>query len=371
MPACNLYYYNSVDLEDHFDLKKENYDRCLFLSMFKLFSPNLSFHDRSEKISTPINTVTLDICKLPTYDSKFSKDYDEICRIRARKLLDHVINTNQKLTVLYSGGIDSTTILVSLLMVATTHELNKYVLILLSDRSIKENPIFYNKYIAKNFSCASSYNFNRYLGAPGYMVINGEGNDQLFGSYALYGFKDHFGNEIFSRSMTNDLMIDLINFKIKDIEISTRLTLTLEKLFIETPISLPTVFHRFWWINFTLKWQCVYLRILAWSQHRYRDNIKPEHNYSTFFHDKDFQLWSMKNSNDLLPSSWNDYKWHSKKMIYDFNKDRDYYLNKTKLGSLNSLCDLKKPLKAIDQNMTFYDEYPENIWHSDHDFKML
>jgi len=369
MPVCNLYYYNSVDLENQLNLKKESSDIDLFLSLFKLFSPNLSFHDRSGKISTIINTVTMDTCKLPSYDVEFSKDYSEICHVRARKLLDHVIKTDQKLTVLYSGGIDSTTILVSLLMTGTQYELQKYVLVLLSDKSIKENPNFYYKYIVKNFNCASSYNFNRYLGAPRYMVINGEGNDQLFGSYSLYFFSDHFGKEILSRDMTNDLMIDLINFKLKDIETSTNLATILEKLFVETPVSLPTVFHRFWWINFTLKWQCVYLRLLAWSQTRYRNNIIPEHNYSTFFHDKDFQLWSMKNSGDLIPNSWNDYKWHSKKMIYDFNKDRDYYLNKTKQGSLSSLCDLKKPLKAIGSNMTFYDEYPENIWNEDSDFK--
>jgi hypothetical protein len=369
MPVCNLYYYNSVDLENQRDLKKENSDRQLFLSMFKLFSPNLSFHDRSGKISTPINTLTLDACQLPAYDNKFSKDYKEICQLRARKLLDHVIETDQKLTVLYSGGIDSTTILVSLLMAGTQYELNKYVLVLLSDKSIKENPNFYYKYIVKNFNCAPSYNFNRYLGAPGYMVINGEGNDQLFGSALLYIYKDQYGDGIFSRPMTEDLMIELVNLRLNDIETSKILASILEKMFVDTPISLPTVFHRFWWINFTLKWQCVYLRLLAWSQSRYQNNIKPEYNYSTFFHDKDFQLWSMKNSSDLIPNSWNDYKWHSKKMIYDFNKDRDYYLNKTKQGSLSSLCDLKKPLKAIGSNMTFYDEYPENIWNEDSDFK--
>lgn len=370
MPTCDLYYYNSVDLVDHFAQQSDYFDRQLFRSMFNLFSPNLSFHDRSGKISTPINTTTLDACRLPTYDPRFSKDYEEICQLRARKLLDHVIETDQKLTILYSGGIDSTTILVSLLMVSTPDELNKHVLVLLSDKSIKENPNFYSKYIIRNFSCASSYNFSRYLGAPGHMLINGEGNDQLFGSAILYIYGDHFGNEIFSRPMTTDLMIELINFRLNHIEKSTALASVLEKLFVDTPVDLPTVFHRFWWINFTLKWQCVYLRLLAWSQPRYRNNIKPGYNYSTFFHDLDFQLWTMKNSNDLIPSSWTDYKWHSKKMIYDFNKDRDYYLNKTKLGSLSSLCDLKKPLKAIGSNMIFYDEYPADMWNDSNDFKI-
>jgi hypothetical protein len=370
MPTCNLYYYNSVDLIDQLNCGKEHIGQQLFLCMFDLFSPNLSFHDRSGKISTPINTVTLDICKLPAYDVKFSKDYVEICQFRARKLLDHAIETNQKLTVLYSGGIDSTTILVSLLMTATQDELNKHVLILLSDKSIKENPNFYYTYIIKNFKCASSYNFNRYLGAPGYMLINGEGNDQLFGSAVLYNFKDHYGNEIMSQPITKDLMIELINFRLNDMEKSLALAAVLEKLFVNTLVPLPTVFHRFWWINFTLKWQCVYLRLLAWSQSRYRSNIVPGYNYSTFFHDEDFQLWSMKNSDNLIPSSWTDYKWHSKKMIYDFNKDQDYYLNKSKLGSLSSLCDLKKPLKAIDSEMRFHDEYPTNIWNIDNDFKL-
>lgn len=370
MLTCDLLYYNSVDLIDQISLEKENSDRQLFQSMFTLFSPNLSFHDRSGKISTPINTRTLDTCQLPIYDDGFSKDYAEICQLRSRKLLDHVIETDQKLTVLYSGGIDSTTILVSLLMTATQDELNKHVLILLSDRSIKENPNFYSRYIIRHFNCASSYNFSRYLGAPGHMLINGEGNDQLFGSAILYIYGDHFGNKIFSQSITTDLMIELIDFRLNHIEKSTALTSVLEKLFIDTPVSLPTVFHRFWWINFTLKWQCVYLRLLAWSQSRYRSNIKPGYNYSTFFHDDNFQLWSMKNSDDLIPSSWKDYKWHSKKMIYDFNGDQDYYFNKTKLGSLSSLCDLKKPLAAIDSNMFFYDEYPSNIWNSNNDFKI-
>ncbi len=370
----HLYYYNSVDIfapdRSNVITKYENLPgHNLFKYNFRLFNVNISMVDRTHNIQTPINIGVAPQCEMPAYDPAFSGDFGTICEQRARQLLDHAARTGQKLTVLYSGGIDSTLILVSLLKVGTPNELKERVLVLLNEVSIHENPRFYYEHIIKKFNCASSYGFREFLGKPGHMVITGEGNDQLFGSAVLRDFVHHWGEDVINSRGTDGLMIDLIDFKVKNKQHSARLVDIFNQSFYNAPIELPTVFHKFWWLNFTLKWQSVYMRLLAYTLPKYRNNIKLEHNYSTFFHIPDLQLWVMKNSDQLIGDTWLTYKQECKDIIYAYNKDQEYRDRKAKWGSLFRVVSNKKLAWAFDSNLQYYDDcYPEWIWEEDNDF---
>lgn len=369
-----LYYYNSVDI---FAPERSNvigrYENLpgheLFKYNFRLFNVNISMVDRTNSITTPINIGVAPQCLMPDYDPTFSKGLAEITEQRARELLDHAQATGQILTVLYSGGIDSTLILVSLLKAGSPEEIKKNVLVLLNEVSIHENPNFYYDHIIRKFRCASSYGFRDFLGKPGYMVITGEGNDQLFGSAVLRDFVHNWGEQIIHEYATNKLMADLIDLKVKNRSHSERLVDVFNLNFDRAPIELPTVFHKFWWLNFTLKWQSVYMRLLAYTRPEYRSNIDLEHNYSTFFHIDDLQQWVLKNHNDLIGDTWLTYKQPCKDIIYDYNKDVEYRDRKSKWGSLFRVVSNKKLAWAFDSSFNFYDDcYPSWIWNEDNDF---
>lgn len=368
----SLYWYNSVDIfsnkkgtDQYIDLP--GYD--LFRNIFLLFTPNMSIVDRTGSIVTPVNVKLAEQCALPAYDANFSLSYDEICQGRARKLLDHVQSTGQKLTVLYSGGIDSTLMLVSLLKTATQQELTDHVLVLLSDYSINENPRFYYDHVIKRFNCASSYNFRDYIGRPGHMIITGEGNDQLFGSVVMSDFSQNFGEKFLTQEYTDSAMIETIHLKTQNQAYSESLTDIFNKIFNNSPVDLPTIFHRYWWINFTIKWQSVYMRLLAYTRPEYRANIILGHNYDTFFHIPATQQWSMKNTDRLLSTKWLGYKQECKDIIYDYNGDQDYRDRKAKYGSLYRVVTNKKLAWCFDEQFNFYDDcYPDGIWNESNDF---
>ena len=116
-----------------------------FSSYFQLFSKNISAIDRTGSVSIPLKTEVLDFLKLPEF-RKYDKSFDEICDDKARELLNRM--GNKKLAVMYSGGVDSTLILCSLLKMATKQEL-KRVVVLLSNESIGESKFLLQLYYQK------------------------------------------------------------------------------------------------------------------------------------------------------------------------------------------------------------------------------
>ena len=88
------------------------------------------------------------------------------------------------------------------------------------------------------------------------------------------------------------------------------------------------------------------------------DSIKLEENYTSFYIDPRFQLWSM-NSIDLNVNTLNtdnclDYKAACKQIIYKFDKNKDYLYNKGKFGSLNKVVMRRGVVDGIDEFGNFH-----------------
>lgn len=373
-----IYFYNSVDMFGptlfFHDIKiVKTFDdkpgASLFKKWFNLFAPNGSYADRTFSLKVPVNFNIAPQCKMVDYEKTFSLSYEEVAEKRAKELLIHAQKTNQKITILYSGGIDSTLILCSFLKVCTKKELEDNFLILLNHNSINENPNFYFNYIIKNFKLKSSFDFYNYLGKPGYFVISGENNDQLFGSALFKDYIIMFDKKVFQIEASDENMHTLIHKKIQDEKQSWQLVQIFNKIFNNSPVNLPTVYHRFWWLNFTLKWQSVYMRLLGYTPLENRGNLILEHNYTTFFNTANFQKWAMKNNNELIGDDWLTYKYLCKEVIFKFDKNKDYRDNKAKYGSLHDVVRSKKLSLCFDSNLNFYDDqYPEWIWNNENDF---
>ena len=94
--------------------------------------------DRTGTFQGSIKTLTSSIPSIP---NGFTKTFEEICVERATALID----TGKTLKVTWSGGIDSTGVLVSLIKAAGSN--TDQIKVMFESRAIEENPDFYNNHI--------------------------------------------------------------------------------------------------------------------------------------------------------------------------------------------------------------------------------
>lgn len=322
----------------------------LFSCLFNLFGDGISIIDRSRAITNPINCHVLPFLEIPKLAT--AKEFNDICDERATRLL----RTSRNIAVMYSGGIDSTLVLASLLKNATKDELDK-ITVLLSEHSIEENPKFYNSHILPNFKCVSSYNFSRYLGNDQYLLISGEHGDQLYGSAVTAHFVNLYGYDALYGACNESALVGFIQSRlpVQKKRHAERIYRELKKVVDAAPVPIETVYQFFWWLNFATKWQDVYVRILPYAQDL--SKVKLQENYTTFFSTDEFQIWSM-NHYKKYGTENGIAKYDSKKYIIDISKDLDF-MSKPKKGSLCNLMIKKRHQYLLDKNLNAVYSYPD------------
>jgi hypothetical protein len=328
---------------------------------YQLFSNNISVLDRTGTFTTPIKTHLMDHMKMPEF-RPFDKSFEEIVDARAIELMEKAKTSNKKIAVMYSGGIDSTVILCALLKNCSDDDIKNNVVVLLSDHSIQENPNFYNNYVIKKFECVSSFRFPYYLGNDQILLVSGENADQLFGSQVTVKFTAYRSYDFLFKPLSEveDEVINWINSKLDDgyKAYAPKYYRMFKNLCDAAPIPIDNLYKFLWWINFTNKWQSVYVRILPYSKNR--DNIKLEENYTTFFWPEQFQLWAMNNTDKLVKDTEDSVKYVAKDYILKFNGDTSYY-KKPKVGSLTNLVKQKEIVMLLGEDMSYVKEYPSDI----------
>jgi hypothetical protein len=356
----NLIAYNSVRYFDKNFSESYRYisakrDVKLFGSLFYLYARNMSIVDRTGTITIPIKTTVLPQCKLPEF-SKEQLDFEEICDTRARNLMNQAVAENKKIVVMWSGGVDSTLILISFLKTCTQQEL-KRIVVLLSKHSILENSNFYYEYVLKNFTLELVSKIDSYLHDKTSLLVTGECCDQLFPGWQVLNFSSYYKDISVFDPYTENNIIPYIQ---KRTELSETDSLKLyglfDKLMGSCPLEITSLYHYFWWMHFTLKWQNVYTRMLMFVDNL--DSINLEENYTSFYIDPKFQQWSI-NSIDLNVNKLNtvnnlDYKSACKQIIYKFDKNQDYLYNKGKFGSLNKVVARRDVVDGVDEFGKFH-----------------
>jgi hypothetical protein len=372
MEASNLLWYNSVDITKKTTRNiSVNYESLPGFSNYayihEFFANNLSMVDRYNTINLPISMKILDVCQAPEFKTQ-DLDYETICVARARWFMDYAKSTNRKIFLMWSGGIDSSTIVCSFILACTPQEIKENIVVGMSEYSIRENPSLYKRFVMPGFEKVSSHRFTYYMGHKDYITITGEGNDQLFGS-AVIGNLLKWDKDIIGKATTNDLLFKCFNLMIGDRETCNRFIKIFNCVIAGAPVPITTIFQYFWWINFSLKWQCVYMRILGLVTKENAQTLQPESNYFTFFHTPEFQLWSLNNSDKLIKGTWNTYKYVCKDLIFKVNNDEIYRENKCKRGSLSSIAIYKDMGTYIDENFKIsYEPIDPSYWNNINDF---
>lgn len=332
-----------------------------FYSFFEIYRDDqIAPVDRSGVFKVPIKVKSF--FPLPQM-RVFTKTYEQICNERAKDLLKRAERLDVPLYIFWSGGVDSTCLLVSLLKVANSVQKERLV-ILMSENSINEYPLFYRKYIRGKLRRESANMFPYILGTKN-LLISGECNDQLFGSDILGRIGRVFGENAICEPYDRKLFTEYLDANPEFVDL-------FERLAAAAPVPLKTNFDRCWWMNFVVKWQTVYMRTLSFVAKSNAEMISQQYvddYYVCFFNTEDFQLWSMNNLDLRIRATWRSYKWPAKEIIYRFTKDSDYRDNKLKHGSLAHLIGGHVAFNFIDENFKFHENVsPEEFYEPDNDF---
>lgn len=338
-----------------------------FSQFFKIYNPSVVLIDRTNTIRIPFQVKSL--FPIPEF-RPMRKSFEDICNERACELLARADKLGTTLHVFYSGGIDSTLLLISLLKNASVPQ-KENIVILLSGESITENPNFYRDHIHGKLRTDSVNKFPQLLGSRD-MFVGGEHNDQLFGSDMMGKLIIKFGPSIIQQPYKRETFFAMFNESLNDAE-GTNFYLDLfERLKDAAPVPIETNQDYLWWINFSLKWQTVFMRMLCRVSPRNVSRIDEAYittNYNQFYNTDDFQLWSMNNMDKKIKDRWNTYKWVCKDIIYDYTKDADYRDNKIKRGSLHSVLLQQDTYNFIDESMTFHHEMDlQEYYNPNNDF---
>lgn len=273
--------------------------------------PELSHLDLIDsKIVTPIPAIEINTKNISFVD---------ICDARAIEILE--LSKTKPTTISWSGGIDSTVILVSLLKNGydkTVHNINVFT----DQIGIDEYPLFYNKFVLGNFEVVSD----------GYDVImkdrllcTGDPGDQIFGSAWCLNLMKEFGDTI-SKEPYEVLHQRLAaKYGVK----STFYFNHFRAIIPYCPFKIKTVEDFSWWWNFSQKWNhCNYRTLLGCS-----NETIVQKNLIGYFDNDLFQIWSMLNPELKMKDGLQiNHKAPAKEYIIEYTKDSDYWF-KLKVAS--------------------------------------
>ena len=317
-----------------------------WFEIYKLLNLNVTLIDRCDHVVMPFHFKN-DFPMVRDLDG-FNKTYMEVAVERARSLIAHSKAINKPIVILYSGGIDSTLVVISFLL--ADREACRDITVAMNSASLRENPRFYQQHVRKHFRLTGSEKSLDLLDGN-WVMVGGEFNDQLFGSDIYRNIIDFGGIEYLFQPYTErnvtaffehvgisaasaKAWYDLVDQQIK----ATRLC------------EIVDVKDFFWWLNFCFKWQSVYYRIVARST--YPGLLTREfldQHYHQFYLTEDFQRWSMLNPDKKIGNTWQSHKKIAKEAIYEFTRDQDYYDYKTKHGSLSGVFRQRAVPDALDE----------------------
>jgi hypothetical protein len=216
----------------------------------------------------------------------------------------------------WSGGIDSTCALVSLLK---TRRLDTNLTVYLSTNSVQENPRFYdllvNKKVKLEWHSDENYIYdNDELWNGQTINVNGNGGDELFLAISSTMSMEEF-------------------FKIKDsdwiniIKDSDMLNV-IEKYIDISPYKPKTCWELLWWFARSID-------DLSTRYHspRFLKDPSVYHLEHAFFYTDYFEKWALSNPYAGHNDDYGTYKWPLKKYIYAYDKNEEYLSTKQKESS--------------------------------------
>ena len=290
--------------------------------------------DRTHTLDVGFEQKVLD--EIPDRAADADTTFADVCDATARAIIAEATEQNQRIQVLWSGGIDSTVALVALINHLPKEDRDRLAVVLSMD-SINEYPVFFRRFILRELPFrVIQPPITDHFSDTG-LIVTGEHGDQLFGSDKLLPL---IVNQLAFEDYGSVLPIYLTH-KFGDIRKVDTLIDYLQPLIQACPQPITTTFDLFWWLNFTVKWQQVSLRMPVFS---FQENVQSlYYRFRHFFRRDDFQRWSLNNHADRVAASVEAYKQPAKEYIFRYTNDEIFLQQKSKEPSLkNVLINRKK-----------------------------
>ncbi len=267
------------------------------------------------------------------------------------------LDLGKQVYLMWSGGIDSTAVAVSVLKhIKPVHHSNFHVV--LSNVGIHENPMFYHQFL-KKFDTISVANFDpSTIDLYNSIILDGEGGDQIFGSSAANMIFSLYPEKILLPWRKNLDFLHNCWYKDSMPEFWDWLLELMNKTIDHGPAPVETCFDFFWWLNFNCKLDSTLFRAVS----RLSENIADqdfEHFAKTvmrrlYASDK-IQQWSMTaGAENKINQAKKTVKWAGRKYIYDFDHNEYYFREKRKEWSSETYPLLSNKYFAVDKNFKRY-----------------
>jgi hypothetical protein len=300
--------------------------------------------DRSSSSAWGMTTLAND--SFPNLSIPCHDTFEEVTDRRASELAKHVDSKDLPIVVCWSGGIDSTVILASLVKNWPKCLLDR-VHVKMSRGSYFENPWFFDKIIAPaGFKIQNS--LDRW---EDYFVFTGNCADSLWVQADIVELEVLYpGSSQWSMTHRKDFIIQWLTQKSSEFIAHQILYLMGNELFvphriydmvvessIRSGVDLVTIEDFYWWWNFNF--------VYTGQLYKYINDYKSDqtkidlatwhHQHLGWYHNDEYQLWSAWNrSNGIkINGTVRSYKWPAKQYIYDVDGNHWYRDYKTKIGS--------------------------------------
>lgn len=264
---------------------------------------------------------------------------------RATELFKLSQTSGKKIAVLWSGGIDSTTVLVSFLKNLSRADLDN-IEIVMSSSSVIENFDFYRDHISGKIRCIQLLDFDISDSTlDQYMVLHGDPGDAIFGPSVsafrhlidgdrhLLPWKNHLDliTEFFDQNQSVNAVPGFGSWYVEFIT---------ENLRAVAPDNVRTIADWWWWNYMNFKWTTSILRPFIHMRHDFKNPIQRRHHNDfaryTYFNTDEFVQWSYSNLENHFREVSRDrgaVKLDAKQYIFDFDQNQKYRDRKVKVPS--------------------------------------
>jgi hypothetical protein len=325
-----------------------------FIDISKRVNPS-RFISRNGDWSLPWDQALIPGFEMPVYTPEFNMSFSEVTDKRAQEIKTR-IHTGEKFAVMYSGGIDSTVVLASLIKNLTQEE-TQSITVCASIESVIENPNFWNKFVLNKFKVIDSKTV-KYddLIEMNLTPITADEGDCIFGTLMGLTLYNNFDYYISDLSPKTRERLSLMKDKIasSDIHYSVYKDLIIKHLSIRdnpdfgrllyekyhwniqtSSVPVYSLHDFFWWLIFNVKYLNCSVRGAMYFNDRvdYKTAIYRIFNW---FNGTNYQHWSMVNNNNgqKIKKSVATYKSAARDYIYELDHNEYYKHFKLKLESL-------------------------------------
>lgn len=314
--------------------------------------------DRTQQTTLPFKTHLTNESFLPNFSSLPKLDFLESVLIRCKEL----INTNKKIYLLWSGGIDSTTVLTAFLLSNVSAD---QLIIVCNSDSIREYPDFYLKYIRGQFEVqAAELVFqNLKLKTVDGIILSCEQGDCMHGQdFGMMGLT-LFGKQYLWDEPNKKNILRLFKAKGLSDQAANCWHDVYASNVSHSPREINTMYDFCWWTTFNWRWQ--------WAVEKLRMRFSQDQGIQTFFSSDQMQSWSVRHKQQDI-ATLDDFKYDFKKFIFDYTNDQEYFKLKIKhpsatiYYSLNSYSAITQDRQRIlGENFSIRDYYNKENFISD------